>query len=334
MGGWREPAARAGAGVAIGAALVAAAVVLASTYVVLVGHVGDTSVTGERAALHVDSPAGDRRRLRRGVAAGGGLAVAGGGGRARVVRVRRLRSRRSSRNRSRCPSPQLVPEPRAQAPAGGCRRSPAGRGGSRSPSAAQPPEHVLPADISSPSARARAIYAERLSFSPRARGCPDDGGGDWRGSSATVSSARPRYWCAACRRCNRDRPAGRLRPWQPRSSSAAATCAPRLTVAVRITSIPTPSGRRRSRGRVQQKTVRGAARCPSRRARAGRRRRPSSSPRCSSLVQHFTALGGKTTLSAQLVFAVWMFAMFWMIGMWTERWTWRRYQKQQEQARS
>ncbi len=51
-------------------------------------------------------------------------------------------------------------------------------------------------------------------------------------------------------------------------------------------------------------------------------------------VQHFTALGGKTTLTAQLVFAVWMFAMFWMIGMWTERWTWRRYLKQQEQARS
>ncbi len=45
---------------------------------------------------------------------------------------------------------------------------------SRAPAAAAPVEtpsparHVLPADISSPAARARDIYAQRLSFSPRA----------------------------------------------------------------------------------------------------------------------------------------------------------------------
>lgn len=52
------------------------------------------------------------------------------------------------------------------------------------------------------------------------------------------------------------------------------------------------------------------------------------------LVQHFTSLGGKTSQSTQMLFSVWMFAMFWVIGMWTERWTWKRYLKQQEQARS
>ena len=51
------------------------------------------------------------------------------------------------------------------------------------------------------------------------------------------------------------------------------------------------------------------------------------------LVQHFTSLGGKTSQSTQMLFSVWMFATFWVIGMWTERWTWKRYLKQQEQAR-
>src|SRR4029077_18035963 len=46
LGEWREPAARAGAGIAIGALLVAAAVVLASTLVALQGHVADTPVAG------------------------------------------------------------------------------------------------------------------------------------------------------------------------------------------------------------------------------------------------------------------------------------------------
>lgn len=52
------------------------------------------------------------------------------------------------------------------------------------------------------------------------------------------------------------------------------------------------------------------------------------------LVEHFTGLGGKSSPAAQAIFAVWMFAMFWVIGMWTERYQWRRYLKQQGQAGS
>jgi hypothetical protein len=50
------------------------------------------------------------------------------------------------------------------------------------------------------------------------------------------------------------------------------------------------------------------------------------------LLQHFTSLGSKSSPLAQVLFAVWMFAMFFVIGMWTERYAWRRYLKQTGQG--
>jgi hypothetical protein len=164
--GWREPAARAAAGVAIGAALVAAAVVLASTYVVLVGHVGGTSVTGS-ARLFTWI-----RQLVTAVGFGAvWLLVAAWLSRVAAVEYESFASEAEVETLEPepqpVPDPQLVPEPEPRRkPAVATDRQPAL--GQPVAVAAQPPEHVLPADISSASARARAIYAERLSFSPRA----------------------------------------------------------------------------------------------------------------------------------------------------------------------
>lgn len=166
LGGWREPAARAAAGVAIGAALVAAAVVLASTYVVLVGHVGDTSVTGSARLF---------TWIRQVVTAIGFGAVwllaAAWLSQVAAVDYEPLEVDEPDEIPDPEPepvaSPQLVPEPEPKRqPAVAAMRQPAVA--APVAPAPQPAQHVLPADISSPSARARAIYAERLSFSPRA----------------------------------------------------------------------------------------------------------------------------------------------------------------------
>jgi hypothetical protein len=43
----------------------------------------------------------------------------------------------------------------------------------------------------------------------------------------------------------------------------------------------------------------------------------------------YTPLGGKQTPAQKLLFAVWMFVMFTGVTLLTERWAWKRYQKQQ-----
>ena len=43
----------------------------------------------------------------------------------------------------------------------------------------------------------------------------------------------------------------------------------------------------------------------------------------------YTPLGGKQTPAQKALFAVWMFVMFTGVTMLTERWAWKRYQKQQ-----
>jgi hypothetical protein len=43
----------------------------------------------------------------------------------------------------------------------------------------------------------------------------------------------------------------------------------------------------------------------------------------------YTPLGKHQTLAQKVVFAVWMFAMFILVGLATERWAYRRYLKQQ-----
>jgi hypothetical protein len=40
-------------------------------------------------------------------------------------------------------------------------------------------------------------------------------------------------------------------------------------------------------------------------------------------------IGGKTSPPAKFAFALYMFMMFWLIGLMTERWAWRRHLKQQ-----
>ena len=47
------------------------------------------------------------------------------------------------------------------------------------------------------------------------------------------------------------------------------------------------------------------------------------------LVLLYTPLGDKQTPSQKLVFAVWMFSMFLLVTMLTDRWAWKRYLKQQ-----
>ena len=43
----------------------------------------------------------------------------------------------------------------------------------------------------------------------------------------------------------------------------------------------------------------------------------------------YTPLGGKQTPGQKALFAVWMFVMFTGVTLLTERWAWKRYQKQQ-----
>jgi hypothetical protein len=81
---------------------------------------------------------------------------------------------------------------------------------------------------------------------------------------------------------------------------------------------------------------------PGRPARAGRQAgvpRPPSITRALKrsaalaavfyLVLSYTPLGNKQSPSANLVFAVWMFSMFLLVTMLTDRFAWRRYLKQQ-----
>ena len=157
LGEWREPAARAGAGIAIGALLVAAAVVLASTVVALQGHVGDTSVTGH-SRLFVWL-----RQVVTAVGFGGvWVLVAAGLSHVVALEVEPIETEVPPSEQTSHPAvPEVVAPPATAAP-------------SRAPAAAVPVEtpkparQLLPADISSPAARARDIYAQRLSFSPRA----------------------------------------------------------------------------------------------------------------------------------------------------------------------
>jgi hypothetical protein len=168
LGGWREPVARAAAGVAIGATLVATAVVLASTYVVLVGHVGGTSVTGSaRLFTWV-------RQLVTAVGFGAvWLLAAAWLSQVAAVEYTSFAAQEEDESPEPqavpAPDPQLVPEPEPKRkPVVVTTRQPVIAPPPPTVVAAAAPEHVLPADISSPSARARTIYAERLSFSPRA----------------------------------------------------------------------------------------------------------------------------------------------------------------------
>jgi hypothetical protein len=43
----------------------------------------------------------------------------------------------------------------------------------------------------------------------------------------------------------------------------------------------------------------------------------------------YTPLGGKQTPAQKVLFALWMFVMFTGVTLLTERWAWKRYQKQQ-----
>jgi hypothetical protein len=47
------------------------------------------------------------------------------------------------------------------------------------------------------------------------------------------------------------------------------------------------------------------------------------------LVLMYTPLGNKQTPSSKLVFAVWMFSMFMLVTLLTDRMAWKRYLKQQ-----
>lgn len=157
LGEWREPAARAGAGIAIGALLVAAAVVLASTLVALQGHVADTPVAGH-SRLFV--------WLRQAVTAVGfgGVWVLIAARLSHVVALE-VEPEELEHEIPEPASAPVVPEAVAApvavaAPSAPATTAPVGT--------AAPARPVLPADISSPAARARDIYAQRLSFSPRA----------------------------------------------------------------------------------------------------------------------------------------------------------------------
>ncbi len=50
--------------------------------------------------------------------------------------------------------------------------------------------------------------------------------------------------------------------------------------------------------------------------------------------QHFTSLGKSAPLGTQVLLSVVLFTIFFLVGMWTDRWQWNRYQKQQGQAGS
>lgn len=157
LGEWREPAARAGAGIAIGALLVAVAVVLASTLVALQGHVADTPVTGH-SRLFVWL-----RQVVTAVGFGGVWVLIA----ARLSHVVALEVE-PEEPEPRMPEPAsdpVLPEAAAPAVAVTQSRAPVTPASVATQAPARP---VLPADISSPAARARDIYAQRLSFSPRA----------------------------------------------------------------------------------------------------------------------------------------------------------------------
>lgn len=159
LGGWREPAARVGAGIAIGAVVLAAAVVLASTVAAIAGHVGAVQIGGDsRLFIWL-------RQLATAVGfAGVWLLVA-----TRLSAIRAVEVEREAEDEPEL-GPQPIPEPipvrvDAIAPA---RPAPV----AATPAAVAVPtvaETSEPApETGSPSARARRIYAERLSFSPRA----------------------------------------------------------------------------------------------------------------------------------------------------------------------
>ncbi len=159
LGGWREPAARVGAGIAIGALVLAAAVVIASTYVALAGHVGSVQITGD-SRLFVWL-----RQLATAAGFGGvWLLVA-----ARLSAVQAVEPEMDEDDEPE-PGTRVLPEPvvtrveyTPPAPIPAPVRPAAVAVAPPAPPSPRPPETP-----SSAAARARALYGERLSFSPRA----------------------------------------------------------------------------------------------------------------------------------------------------------------------